>query len=106
MEKEHRKRLSISSLDKTEERSEIREGKREGSLESFWDCYRVPNWERPGDVLEDSYSRYSRGRRGYTDVSWPQDSRSEEENSDWITEGTTAWETSEQAERVEEDLGR
>ncbi|KAH7828661.1 uncharacterized protein MONOS_15216 [Monocercomonoides exilis] len=106
MEREHRKRLSTSSLDKTEERSEIREGKREGSLESFWDCYRVPNWEHTGGALEDSYRRHSRRRRLHTDAGWPHDARSEKESSDWITEGTTAWEASEQTERVEEDWGR
>ncbi|KAH7823616.1 uncharacterized protein MONOS_9495 [Monocercomonoides exilis] len=106
MEREHRRRLRISSQDKTEERSELREGEREGSLESFWDCYRAPNWERPGGELEDSYSRYSRRRKEYTDAVWPQDARSEGEYCDWSTEGATGWETRERAERVEEDWGR
>ncbi|KAH7820169.1 uncharacterized protein MONOS_9942 [Monocercomonoides exilis] len=88
------------------EHVEIREGKQEGSLESFCDCYRVPNCERPGGELEDSYCRYSRRKRKYTDTVWPQDARSEEENSEWTTEGATSWETGEQAERVEEDWGR
>ncbi|KAH7818321.1 uncharacterized protein MONOS_13084 [Monocercomonoides exilis] len=105
-EREHGRRLRRSPQDKTEERAEIREGGREGSLESFWDCYRVPNWEHPGGELEDSYCGYSRRRREYTNAAWPQDARSEEENSEWTTEGATSWETGEQTERVEEDWGR
>ncbi|KAH7818647.1 uncharacterized protein MONOS_2345 [Monocercomonoides exilis] len=45
-------------------------------------------------------------RREYTDLSGPQDARSEEENSEWTTEGATSWETGEQIERVEKDRGR
>ncbi|KAH7828011.1 uncharacterized protein MONOS_10571 [Monocercomonoides exilis] len=105
-EREHRRRLRISPQDKTEERTEIREGGREESLESFWDCYRVPNWERPESELEDSHCSNSRRRRGYTDAVWPQDARGEGEYSDWTTEGVTSWETSRQAERVEEGWGR
>ncbi|KAH7818697.1 uncharacterized protein MONOS_2135 [Monocercomonoides exilis] len=79
IEREHRSKLSISPQDKTQERSEIREGGREGSLESFWDCYQVPNWEYIGGELEDSYCRHFRRRREYTDAAWPQDARIEEE---------------------------
>ncbi|KAH7819469.1 uncharacterized protein MONOS_12723 [Monocercomonoides exilis] len=93
---ENRRRLRISPSDGTDEREE----EREDSLESFWDCYRVPNLERPGGELEDSYCRYSRRRRKYTDTVWPQDAWSEGEYSDWSTEGAIAWETSEQIERV------
>ncbi|KAH7832386.1 uncharacterized protein MONOS_12825 [Monocercomonoides exilis] len=104
--RDHRRRLRISPQDKTEERAEIREGGRKWSLESFWDCYRVPNWERPGGEFEDSYCRYAREGRRKRDPKWPQVARSEEECSKWTTEGAFAWETSEQAERVEEDCGR
>ncbi|KAH7822219.1 uncharacterized protein MONOS_12498 [Monocercomonoides exilis] len=106
MEREHRRRLRIFQQDKTEERSEIREGGREKSIESFSDCLRVPNWEFSGTKLVESYCRYSRRRREYTDATWPQDARSEGEYSDWTVEGASSWETSEQAERVEEDWGR
>ncbi|KAH7818665.1 uncharacterized protein MONOS_2362 [Monocercomonoides exilis] len=99
---ENRRRLRIFPSDGTEER----EGEREESLESFWDCYRAPNWERPEVELENSYCTYSRRRRKYTDAVWPQDARSEGEYSDWITKGATSGETGEQAERVDEDWGR
>ncbi|KAH7826884.1 uncharacterized protein MONOS_11813 [Monocercomonoides exilis] len=99
---EDRRLLRISPSDGTEER----EGEREDSLESFWDCYRVPIWERTGGELEDSYCRYSRRERDCTDAVWPQDARNEKGYSNWTTERTSSWETSEQAERVEEDWGR
>ncbi|KAH7830577.1 uncharacterized protein MONOS_1538 [Monocercomonoides exilis] len=105
-EREHRGRLRISPQDKTEERSGAREGGSEESLENLWDCYRVPNWERPGGELEDSYCRHSRRRGEYTDTVLQQESRSEELRSSGTTEGATSWETGEQAERVEEDWGR
>eukprot|EP00770_Monocercomonoides_exilis_P014499 MONOS_14445.1-p1 / transcript=MONOS_14445.1 / gene=MONOS_14445 / organism=Monocercomonoides_exilis_PA203 / gene_product=unspecified product / transcript_product=unspecified product / location=Mono_scaffold01003:6772-11896(-) / protein_length=1283 / sequence_SO=supercontig / SO=protein_coding / is_pseudo=false len=105
-ESKHRGRLRISPRDSTDERSGTREGGSEESLESFWDCYRVPNWERPGGELEDSYCRYSRGERDRTDPDWSKDTRSGELRSSGTTEGATAWETGEQAERVEEDWGR
>ncbi|KAH7819661.1 uncharacterized protein MONOS_13136 [Monocercomonoides exilis] len=106
MEREHRRRLRRSPQDKTEEQSLIWEGEKEGSLESFWEDYRAPNWENSGCELEDSYCRHFRRRREYTDTVWPQDARSEEESSVWTTEGATSGETGEQTERVEEDWGR
>ncbi|KAH7816595.1 uncharacterized protein MONOS_5863 [Monocercomonoides exilis] len=105
-ERGHRGRLRISPRDRTGERSGTREGGSEESLESFWDCYRVPNWERPGGELEDSYCRYSRRERDRTDPDWSKDTRSGELRSSGTTEGATSWETGEQAERVEEDWGR
>ncbi|KAH7818488.1 uncharacterized protein MONOS_4652 [Monocercomonoides exilis] len=105
-ESKHRGRLRISPRDSTDERSGTREGGSEESLESFWDCYRVPNWERPGGELEDSYCRYSRRERDRTDPDWSKDTRSGELRSSGTTEGATSWETGEQAERVEEDWGR
>ncbi|KAH7816057.1 uncharacterized protein MONOS_2566 [Monocercomonoides exilis] len=104
--KKNRRRLITSPLDRTEEQSEIREGEMEGSLESFFNYDRVPNWERPGGELEDSYCRYSRRRREYTDATWPQDTRCEGEYSEGTTEGATSWETGERAELVVEDWGR
>ncbi|KAH7815831.1 uncharacterized protein MONOS_10261 [Monocercomonoides exilis] len=98
---ENRRRLRISPSDETDERDE----ERDWSHESFLECYRVPNWERPGGVLEDSYCRYSRRRREYTEAAWLQDSRSEEEGRDWTTEGTTSGESSEQTEQVEGNWG-
>ncbi|KAH7828681.1 uncharacterized protein MONOS_12625 [Monocercomonoides exilis] len=105
-ESKHRGRLRTSPRDSTDERSGNREGGSEESLESFWDCYRVPNWERPGGELEDSYCRYSRRERDRTDTDWSKDTRSGELRSSGTTEGATSWETGEQAERVEEDWGR
>ncbi|KAH7822537.1 uncharacterized protein MONOS_8835 [Monocercomonoides exilis] len=93
------RRLRTSQQHKTEERSEIPQ-EEEVSLETFWDCFRVPNWECSGGELEDSYCRYSRNRRRYRDEAWPQDARSEGENCDWTTEGTAKKER-----KVEEDPG-
>eukprot|EP00770_Monocercomonoides_exilis_P008309 MONOS_8268.1-p1 / transcript=MONOS_8268.1 / gene=MONOS_8268 / organism=Monocercomonoides_exilis_PA203 / gene_product=unspecified product / transcript_product=unspecified product / location=Mono_scaffold00307:56068-60488(-) / protein_length=1376 / sequence_SO=supercontig / SO=protein_coding / is_pseudo=false len=99
---ENRRRLRISPSEGTDEREE----EREECLENFWDCYRAPNWERPRGELEDNFCRYAPGGRDYTDTVWPQGSRSGGKNIDWTTDGTATWETSEQAERVEEDWGR
>ncbi|KAH7828501.1 uncharacterized protein MONOS_7701 [Monocercomonoides exilis] len=45
-------------------------------------------------------------RIGYREPVWPQDVRYGNERSEWITGGTTVWETSERIEQVEEDKGR